>query len=156
MIRWSSLSRSAVSFQPVTWGSCEYKKMLELRDLVLRKPLGRSVYNDDLESEKAVHLYVAAHRDCVIGSAYLIQKSPQTLQLKQMAIHPDFQRLRIGADFVKYLEDEAIKSGAAEIYLHARDVALPFYRKQGYEVIGDAFLEVGISHHEMRKLLPVR
>jgi GNAT superfamily N-acetyltransferase len=130
--------------------------MLELRDLVLRKPLGKSIYDDDLESEKFVRLYVAVHRDDIIGSAYFIQTSPRTLQMKQMAVHPDFQRLRIGADFVKYLEDEAIKAGAREIHLHARDVALPFYQKQRYEVVSDAFLEVGISHHEMRKLLPVR
>jgi predicted GNAT family N-acyltransferase len=70
-----------------------------------------------------------------------------------MAVHPSFQRSKVGSTFLKFLETEAIAVRASEIYLHARDVALPFYVKSGYKVIGEPFSEVGIGHHEMYKFL---
>jgi N-acetylglutamate synthase-like GNAT family acetyltransferase len=70
-----------------------------------------------------------------------------------MAVHPDCQGQKVGSKFVKFLESEAINLGASEIYLHARDVALPFYQKLGYKAIGDQFVIVGINHHEMYKFI---
>jgi predicted GNAT family N-acyltransferase len=37
--------------------------------------------------------------------------------------------------------------------MHARKTAVPFYERIGYQVAGEEFLEVGIPHYEMRKLL---
>ena len=36
----------------IEWNSEAYKKALELRDKVLRQPLGMSIYDDPLEAEK--------------------------------------------------------------------------------------------------------
>jgi hypothetical protein len=37
--------------------------------------------------------------------------------------------------------------------MHARKTAVGFYEKQGYEILGDEFLEVSVPHYEMRKKL---
>jgi predicted GNAT family N-acyltransferase len=37
--------------------------------------------------------------------------------------------------------------------LHARETAVPFYLKLGYEVVGGQFEEVGIPHFKMEKKL---
>jgi predicted GNAT family N-acyltransferase len=37
--------------------------------------------------------------------------------------------------------------------LHARESALPFYAKLGYQRVGSRFLEIQLPHWEMRKSL---
>jgi len=37
--------------------------------------------------------------------------------------------------------------------LHAREAAIPFYLRLGYELEGEPFTEVGIPHRRMVKLL---
>lgn len=37
--------------------------------------------------------------------------------------------------------------------LHARDTAVPFYNKLNYLQVGEPFIEVGITHFEMYKVL---
>jgi GNAT superfamily N-acetyltransferase len=154
MLRSASRVVDAISFKRIAWGTLDYEKMLALRDLVRRRPLGMVLDRTSLAIEKDALLYLALSDHDAVGTAFFFRKSPTTLWLKQFAIHPDLQRLSIGTRFMQYLEEEAVRAGAHEIYIHARDVALPFYKKQNYIVISDAFLEVGISHHEMHKLFP--
>ncbi len=46
-------------------------------------------------------------------------------------------------------EAEAARRGYKRIYLHAREVALDFYLKLGYEIFGEEFVEVTIPHRHM-------
>ena len=39
--------------------------------------------------------------------------------------------------------------------LHARDTAIPFYKKLGYECVGEPFVEVTILHQAMQKRLSI-
>jgi GNAT superfamily N-acetyltransferase len=153
MLRFASTVVETVSFKRIFWGTPDYEQMLNLRDLVLRKPLGMVLDRSSLGIEKNAFLYLAVSGPDTIGTALFFQKSPITLWLKQFAIHPLFHRKSIGSTFLKYLESEAVNFGVNEVYVHARDVALQFYEKQNYVIISDAFLEVGISHHAMHKLL---
>lgn len=50
-------------------------------------------------------------------------------------------------------EREILKRGYARIYLHAREYAVGFYEKLGYECFGEPFTEVGIPHRHMQKFL---
>ena len=53
----------------------------------------------------------------------------------------------------KEFEEESIRRGYSRVYLHAREVAIEFYRKLGYEVFGEGFVEVGIPHRHMQKFI---
>jgi predicted GNAT family N-acyltransferase len=140
-------------FLRIKWGTPEYTKMLELRDEVLRRPLGRSIHQDDLEREKDFALFVLENDGNVIGSVYYMPKTPGVVWARQMAILPEMQGQGFGSFLWRNMEGEAVKDGAAEIYFHARDAALPFYSKLGCKVIGEGFEELGIPHHEMMKKL---
>jgi predicted GNAT family N-acyltransferase len=48
-------------------------------------------------------------------------------------------------------EAQDIEMGKQKMVLHARDSALDFYLSLGYNIVGDQFEEVGISHHRMEK-----
>jgi predicted GNAT family N-acyltransferase len=50
-------------------------------------------------------------------------------------------------------ESEAIRRGLKRVYMHARGSAVPFYERQGYEIFGEDFIEVGIPHKHMQKYL---
>ena len=121
----------------IVWGSHEYKQMLELRDMLLRKPLGLSIYDDDLDREKNVKLYGAFRNDKVIACAYLDPKTATSAQLKQMAVTPSLQKQHIGSTLLKYIEGKAREPGLDKIVLHARQVAFPFYEKNRYEYASD-------------------
>ncbi|MDX1919313.1 MAG: GNAT family N-acetyltransferase [Candidatus Caenarcaniphilales bacterium] len=43
--------------------------------------------------------------------------------------------------------------GVEEVGLKARETALPFYQKLGYQSFGDQFIEVTIHHFWMKKFL---
>ena len=39
--------------------------------------------------------------------------------------------------------------GLTEVYCHAQNTAMDFYKRVGWQVDGDEFIEAGIPHHRM-------
>jgi predicted GNAT family N-acyltransferase len=58
-----------------------------------------------------------------------------------------------GTRLMSELVEEARNGGSREVWLHAQESAIPFYRKLGYEPEGPVFVEAGIPHRKMRKKL---
>ena len=144
---------SGLSFRRIKWGSPDYKKMLVLRDDELRKPIGLSIYDDPLCFERNIGLYGGFDGDKIVTCAILDRKSKDLFRMKQMAVSAEYQKQGIGSQMLKYLESQVLAEGGNMIHLHARKTALNFYKKNNYEVTSDVFEEVGIPHHEMRKIL---
>ncbi len=130
-----------------------YQQVIDLRQRVLRLPLGLDIHNDDLEAEQEQIIFIAEENDVVKGCVLLQQYDAETFKLRQMAVDTAEQGKGIGADLVSVADIYAVNMGKSKIILHARDIAIPFYEKLGYEVTGDVFHEVGIPHHKMVKLL---
>jgi predicted GNAT family N-acyltransferase len=74
-------------------------------------------------------------------------------QIGRMAVLKAHRKARVGALLLTTLEDEARRRGVNGIMLHSQLYALEFYKKQGYEPLGQVFQEAGIDHLEMRKKL---
>lgn len=130
-----------------------YQQVIDLRQRILRLPLGLDIHNDDLEAEQEQIIFIAEENDVVKGCVLLQQYDAETFKLRQMAVDTAEQGKGIGADLVSAADIYAVNMGKSKIILHARDIAIPFYEKLGYEVTGDVFHEVGIPHHKMVKLL---
>lgn len=73
--------------------------------------------------------------------------------MKQVAVEPSWQQKGIGKMLVEAAEDYARESGYDIIFCHARETAVPFYLKRGYEISGAPFTEVTIPHVYMEKRL---
>ncbi|MFD1887896.1 GNAT family N-acetyltransferase [Paenibacillus wenxiniae] len=130
-----------------------YEQTLELRDIVLRRPLGRSIQQDRLDGEdQAIHL-CALYADKVVGVLLLKHVDDQTVQMKQVAVDEALRGQQVGRRLVQYAEQVAVNEGYGYMMLHARQVAIPFYEKLAYESYGESFTEVGIPHRAMRKRL---
>ena len=71
-----------------------------------------------------------------------------------MAVDEHARGCSYGGRILEALEAEARGRGVRKIVLNARDNAVAFYRKRGYDVIGDAETLFGvISHLRMKKSL---
>lgn len=134
-------------------GSDQYNEMVALRMEILRKPLGLSFTEEELEKEKNDILIGAFEDDRLLACCILTKVSSDSCQLRQMAVHQKLQRNGLGAAMLQFAENVARDTGFRVISMHARETAIGFYEKLGYQVEGDEFLEVTIPHYEMRKIL---
>jgi len=143
----------SVTLKRITTGTAEYGQMLELRDRVLRIPLGLSVRNDNLQQDEQDVLLVACKDSEVIGCVILHPIDKEVVRLRAMAVIPAYQREGIGRLLVKEAERVARDEGFPRIILHARIVVAGFYESLGYLRHGEIFTEVSIPHVLMQKTL---
>lgn len=138
------------------FGSEDYKKSIELRRRVLRKPLGLDFTSDDLISEHDQFHFALFYNNELQGILLLKTMSdisPSILKMRQVAVDTQFQSKGFGGILVKFSEQWAIESGYKAFELHARITAVEFYKKLNYQEIGTEFLEVNIPHIKMIKNL---
>jgi N-acetylglutamate synthase-like GNAT family acetyltransferase len=131
----------------------QYQQVWDLREAVLRKPLGLSLKNDNLSRDYIDTIFVAEHNDRVIGCVFMHYIDEQQLQLRAMAVYDEWQGKGVGRLLVQAAEQFAREKNFDKILLHAREVALNFYSGMGYSITSDKFTEVGIPHFMMEKRL---
>ena len=134
-------------------GTKLYAKVIELRFEVLRKPLGRVFSEADIEAEVNDHHLAIVEGESVKACLVLTERGQGTVQMRQVAVNPNFQRGGLGSVLVRYSELFARRLDMTEMVLHARANVVGFYERLGYEKQGDLFEEVGIPHQNMRKVL---
>jgi GNAT superfamily N-acetyltransferase len=134
-------------------GSLEYQQMVQLRNDILRKPLGLTFTPDELEKEKEEILIAAFEEEKMLGCCMLIKQDPATVRLRQMAVLNNLQGKGIGRALMQFAENIARDLGYRKIIMHARKTASGFYEKLGYSVSGDEFKEVTLPHYIMEKIL---
>ena len=131
----------------------EYKQMVELRNEILRKPLGLSFSQDELEKEKDDILIGAFDEDEMLGCCILTKIDSTCVRLRQMAVQKNLQGKGIGDSIITFAENIARDKGFRLITMHARDTAIGFYEKFGYHLKGEQFIEVNTPHHIMEKAI---
>lgn len=135
----------------VPHGSPAYEETVALRDDILRRPLGL-VYPPEMLGAEASDYHLACYSDGVLaGCLILTPIDERTVQMRQVAVAEAMQGTGIGRAMVERSEEIARAQGFAEMVLNARDTAIPFYDRLGYERVGEEFEEVGIRHWRMRK-----
>ncbi|MEO8405728.1 MAG: GNAT family N-acetyltransferase [Chitinophagaceae bacterium] len=134
-------------------GSAEYDQMIELRMDILRRPLGLTFTPEQLTKENDDWLIGAFENDELVGCCVLTHYDAATIQLRQMAVKKNIQSSGIGKKIVAFAEKLGQQKGYNILMMHARNVALGFYQKCGYEIRGNEFIEVTVPHHYMEKKL---
>jgi ribosomal protein S18 acetylase RimI-like enzyme len=137
----------------VAYGSAAYDSTLALRDEVMRQPLGLNFTDEELQRDRT-DFHLACHEDGqLVGCLVLSPLGDNDVQMRQVAVLPRLQGQSIGRDLVQFAEYFARRRGYSTMTLHARDTAIPFYEKLGYNRIGEPFEQVTITHWEMTKPL---
>jgi predicted GNAT family N-acyltransferase len=142
-----------MALRMIDHGSPEYLQMVSLRNEILRKPLGLSLDQEDLDKETDDILMGAFEDDKLLGCCLLTITDLQTIRLRQMAVPNNMQGKGIGRALMTFAENIARDRGFRRLTMHARKTAIGFYQKLGYRVSGEEFNEVTIPHVIMEKAL---
>ena len=105
---------------------------------------------DNLE-EASIHLMGVTFEGKILACGRLHLNTSCEAQIRYMGVCKDFRRSGIGSKMLKKLEDNAIKQGANQIILNARENAVPFYKSLGYFEVGPYESDIQIPHLRMEK-----
>ena len=139
----------------IQYKSPEYDEMIALRHKILREPLGLSFSEQDLEKDEQDFLLALfmPTTDQIIACCILTPIDDKIIKLRQMAVDESVQKTGIGTAMLSFAEYVAVKEEFEQIELNAREIAVGFYQKYDYEILGNKFTEVGIPHYKMKKQL---
>jgi predicted GNAT family N-acyltransferase len=149
----ASQNFTGMALRMIDHGTNEYQQMVNLRNELLRKPLGLRLEPAELEKEKEDMLMGAFEDEKLLGCCLLTRVDNDTIRLRQMAVANSLQGKGVGRALMIFSENLARDRGYKKLIMHARKTALGFYEKLGYSVSGDEFEEVTIPHYVMGKTL---
>ena len=112
------------------------------------RPLDRDAF--DLNAD---HVVVFDASGACVGTGRAVRLDSRTCQIGRMATSRSHRKGGVGAAVLEALERMAALRGLREIVVHSQLPAEPFYRKRGYAPEGEQFLEEGVPHVLMRKIL---
>lgn len=147
------MTTTDIDIREIKYQTEDYNQELKLRDQVLRKPLGLSLYDENLKAEKDDFHIGAYTNDHLIGVLILTKQNEKEIKMRQVAVSEQWRSIKVGTALVRYAEHYAKNEGYEIVLLHARKTAREFYLKLGYESVGEEFLEINIPHYCMRKSL---
>jgi N-acetylglutamate synthase-like GNAT family acetyltransferase len=143
-----------LSISHIRHTSPRYQEVWELREAVLRKPLGLSLRNENLSRDERNIFFIAEHEGRIVGCVLMEEIDKEQVQLRAMAVYDEYQGKGVGRQLVHAFERYAWQHAYHKIVLHARKVALGFYKGMDYSVTSGEFVEVGIPHYMMEKANP--
>lgn len=144
----------AVTLKEIQYQSPAYYKAVELREELLRKPLGLKFTSDFLAAD-AHDYHLAAFADKQLVGTLQLKPLPEKTRIKmrQAAVNNKLQGKGIGRQLIAFAEEFCRKKAIKTIELHARQHVIDFYLRLGYYVTSNTFTEVGIPHKKMEKKL---
>jgi predicted GNAT family N-acyltransferase len=143
-----------VLFKEIVFGTDEYRREGQLREEVLRRPLGLSLSREDLAGEEnQLHFGLVEPDSNLVACVIAAPISGTTARVRQMAVAPAHQGKGLGQRIMQEMENSLRARGFKNLELDARAAAVGFYKKLGYTVVGDEFIEVSVPHFRMVKVV---
>lgn len=142
-------SAQGFTIRDVTWAREEEKlRAVRLAVFVVEQNIPEE---HEWDEQDAVSAHVLAEdRDGVpIGCGRLLPDG----HIGRLAVLSDWRGQGVGAGLLLHLVELARKRGRARVLLNAQTHAVPFYARYGFEPSGEPFMEAGIAHQEMARLL---
>jgi predicted GNAT family N-acyltransferase len=101
------------------------------------------------EYDAGAHLLVLDAHGQPIGCARILASE----HIGRMAVLPDWRNQGVGAALLASAIDYAANLGWPEVKLSAQTHAIGFYEKAGFIVCSEVYLDAGIPHRDMRRVL---
>jgi N-acetylglutamate synthase-like GNAT family acetyltransferase len=142
-----------ITYRQISTQDREYAMEKELRNRVLRMPLGLTLSEQDLQGEEGqFHLVAVDGPGRVIGCALAVIMENRA-KVRQIAIEEAYRGRGIGTKLIKDIEQAVRSKNIGTLTLHARVTARRFFEKLGYTATSGVFTEVTIPHIKMEKVL---
>ncbi len=135
----------------------EFSQYYQLRWKILRKPWLQPQGSEQDEQEKyAIHRMIVDDQNKVLAVGRLEKTTEHQGQVRFMAVDDTMQGQGLGQQIINELEQQASILAMSEICLNARENALQFYQKLGYEKQGYSHtLFDEVKHYRMAKKIDV-
>ena len=131
----------------------EWTAYYDLRFRVLRQPWGQSVGSEKDNNEESAYHFALYKETTLIAVVRLDEKNQSEFQVRYMAVEPSYQGQGMGKILFEYVMGFCASKNATEIILHAREIAIPFYRAMHFEIVEKSHLLFNeIQHYLMRKI----
>lgn len=133
----------------------EVRKAIQQADLENIHKIRRIVFIEeqqcppDLEwenEEEAIH-FLATINGIAGGTARWLQ-TQQGFKLQRFAVLKEFRGMGVGEALIKSILND-LPAEAKSVYLHGQIHACGFYKKFGFVIEGEEFMEAGIRHYKM-------
>jgi ribosomal protein S18 acetylase RimI-like enzyme len=130
----------------------EWENYYNLRYRILRQPWGQPLGSERNEGDTTgIHLALFDY-DRIKAIARLDISGVGEGQVRFVAVDKSVQGKGFGKLIMKEAESVSISRGDSRMILHAREVALDFYKSQGYEILEKSHvLFERIQHYLMQK-----
>jgi GNAT superfamily N-acetyltransferase len=149
-------SNNLLPREPAT--SSDWDAYFDLRWRILRQPWRQPRGSErDAIDKDSFHLMVRGADGGALAVGRLHSTGSEEAQVRYMAVDPAHQGSGLGRKILQGLEEHAQSQGIRRIVLNAREKAVGFYSRQGYEAIGPGETLFGeVRHTRMSKgLKPV-
>ena len=132
----------------------EWEIYYDMRYRILREPLGKERGTERNEGDATGIHFALYENDVLKAIARLDNSGESNAQVRFVAVESELQGKGYGKQIMGATEIAAKKSGSAKMILHARDYAVDFYLKLGYEIIEPSYkLFDVLQHYLMEKEL---
>ena len=141
-----------MTLKEIKFGSEKYTLECQLREEILWKPLGLSLYDEDLEKESGqFHFGLFMPDGELIACLVVVPITPSEAKIRQIAVARLHQGKGIGRRLMNKVEKILYERGYVKTVLHSQTSVVGFYAKLGYTKTGEEFMEVNIPHRKMEK-----
>ena len=93
----------------------------------------------------SVHALAVNNAGQPVGTARLLPDG----HIGRMAVLKEWRGQGLGSALLTKLLQVLVKRRQFQAQLHAQTSAIPFYKKFGFEIVGEEFIEAGIPHVKM-------
>jgi ribosomal protein S18 acetylase RimI-like enzyme len=130
----------------------EWEEYYDLRYRILREPWKQPRGSERNEGDATGMHFGLYKTNQLLGILRLDAMEKGISQIRFMAVETSYQGKGIGENLMLFAEKISKNRGDKKIILHAREVALGFYEKLGYQLVNKSHLLFDeIQHYLMEK-----
>lgn len=133
----------------------EFSRYFQLRWEILRKPWQQHLGSEqDLHENQSIHRMIIDDDNKVLAVGRLEHSAAHQGQIRFMAVCENVQGQGLGQQIITELENIAAQVGITELILNARESAVNFYQKLGYQQHDISHVLFGeVTHYRMSKTI---
>lgn len=141
--------RLDLSIDIVDWAAAEPLVMpVRMAVFVVEQGVPEEIERDDFDTVSR-HAVARDATGVVVATGRLLPDG----HIGRMAVLAQCRGAGVGGAVLEALVEEGMRMGFAKVALNAQVHALDFYRHHGFVEHGEVFMEAGIAHRAMRRML---
>lgn len=140
-------------FAKIVESEKEYQDAIGIRRIVFVEEQDVPLHLElDEFDQDAVH-FIAYDGETAFGAGRIREIDNHLGKVERVCILPSYRGKSYGNLMMQCMEEYAISKKFHKIKLHAQSHALAFYEKRNYIITSPEFLDAGIPHRAMEKVL---